>query len=148
MIYLLNMRYYWELSVTELSKIAHLVTHAIRTGQLKQQPCAIKGCNVATLNTIAHHEDYDKPLDITWLCKSHHRYRHAQLNKLRPNDYIINPRPKPKIPIIRDVIKLWPDGYEKRIPPTTRPKPFSFRSHFPTNCHCVDCEKKHQQMQS
>lgn len=133
------MRYYWELTVTELGKINQLVRQALRTGQLKQQPCAIENCNVATFNTVAHHEDYDKPLDITWLCKSHHRIRHVQLNKLRPNDYIINPKPKSEIPHIKDIIKLWPDGYEQQTPPS-KPKPF--RSHFPTNCYCVDCRNK------
>jgi hypothetical protein len=134
------MRYYWELSITELGRINREVRMALKTGQLKQQPCAIKNCNVATGNTVAHHEDYDKPLDITWLCKRHHRLRHAQLNKLRPNDYIINPKPKPEIPTIKDVIKLWPDGYELLKPPTTKPKPF--RSHFPKNCYCYDCRNR------
>ena len=25
---------------------------------------------------IRHHEDYEKPLDITWLCRSHHALLH------------------------------------------------------------------------
>ena len=28
---------------------------------------------------VAHHEDYFKPIDIVWLCKSCHRYRHSEI---------------------------------------------------------------------
>lgn len=105
------MRYYWELTITELGKINQQVRFALRSGQLKQKACQVENCNVAIGNTIAHHEDYDKPLDITWLCKSHHRQRHVEINKIRPKGYILNPKPKPVIPQIKDVIKPWPDDY-------------------------------------
>ncbi len=40
------------------------------------QPCSIAGCkNMGE----RHHEDYDKPLEITWLCKSHHKRLHKPL---------------------------------------------------------------------
>lgn len=29
--------------------------------------------------TVAHHEDYDKPLAVWWLCELHHKARHAEL---------------------------------------------------------------------
>lgn len=35
--------------------------------------CRVKGCNKLG---IRHHEDYDKPLDILWLCHRHHRLLH------------------------------------------------------------------------
>lgn len=49
------------------------VRAAIRDGLLEKKPCAICGCAGAE----AHHEDYDKPLDVIWLCRSHHLEAHG-----------------------------------------------------------------------
>ena len=42
--------------------------NAIRSGKLIKQPCEVCGC----LKVEAHHCDYNKPLDVMWLCKKHH----------------------------------------------------------------------------
>ena len=48
---------------------AHIaVRAAVKRGKLCKQPCEVCGC----LEVQAHHEDYSKPLDVRWLCKSHH----------------------------------------------------------------------------
>jgi hypothetical protein len=57
----------------ERARIA--VSNAIRDGRLTPAPCVI--CGDATAD--AHHEDYDRPLDVTWLCRAHHAQRHAEL---------------------------------------------------------------------
>ena len=31
-------------------------------------------------NAVAHHPDYDLPLDVVWLCPSHHRQEHLRLH--------------------------------------------------------------------
>ena len=49
---------------------------AIHKGELAQQPCEQCGDEC----TYAHHEDYDKPLEVRWLCPSCHRMRHNKLN--------------------------------------------------------------------
>jgi hypothetical protein len=41
---------------------------AIRTGKMNRLPCRVCGSEPAQ----AHHEDYSKPLDVTFLCKKHH----------------------------------------------------------------------------
>lgn len=46
------------------------VTSAVRSGKLVRQPC--EWCN-STDRVQAHHFDYTKPLDVTWLCFSCHR---------------------------------------------------------------------------
>lgn len=53
--------------------IAHrAVKNALRAGRLTRQPCVECGAP----NAQAHHEDYAKPLDVTWLCDPHHKARH------------------------------------------------------------------------
>ena len=50
-------------------------THrAIKSGKLKRAPCVQCGAAKAE----AHHADYYKPLEITWLCKECHRMEHAK----------------------------------------------------------------------
>ena len=47
---------------------------AIKAGRLIKQPCEKCGEH----NVQAHHHDYTKPLDVTWLCLACHRAEHAQ----------------------------------------------------------------------
>lgn len=54
---------------------AHLIVkNAMNAGFLKRQPCLKCG----NPKSEAHHEDYTKPLDVTWLCDSHHVRRHNE----------------------------------------------------------------------
>jgi len=41
---------------------------------LTPEPCVICGAAKAE----GHHEDYDKPLDVVWLCRRHHREYHQE----------------------------------------------------------------------
>lgn len=50
-----------------------LVRGAIGRGDLTRQPCAECG----DPNVHAHHADYSRPLDVTWLCPLHHGRTHA-----------------------------------------------------------------------
>lgn len=47
----------------------------IRKGILIKKGCKICGTNE---NIEAHHEDYNKPLEVIWLCRNHHREHHQQ----------------------------------------------------------------------
>lgn len=49
-----------------------LVQHALRNGRLVKQPCWVCGSKA-----VAHHPDYDRPLDVVWLCQAHHKQAHA-----------------------------------------------------------------------
>lgn len=54
---------------------AHLVVgQALKKGALAKAPCAFCG---ASERLEAHHHDYSKPLDVTWLCSACHRRFHA-----------------------------------------------------------------------
>jgi hypothetical protein len=60
---------------------AHTITrNAIRDGKLKVKPCV--RCGFA-FGIQAHHEDYSKPLDVTWLCTPCHGERHREINAER-----------------------------------------------------------------
>lgn len=49
------------------------VSNALKDGRLERQPCEECG---TTEQVQAHHEDYSKPLDVRWLCKTHHTEVH------------------------------------------------------------------------
>lgn len=52
---------------------AHVATASgIRRGLIKPQPCEVCGAEKAE----AHHDDYHRPLVVTWLCREHHRQVH------------------------------------------------------------------------
>ena len=56
------------------SRAHGMVAYAIKTGVIIRQTCELCGID----SDVAHHDDYDKPLDVRWLCASHHRQWHAE----------------------------------------------------------------------
>lgn len=56
------------------ARYAQLLVHlALKSGKLTKQTCEVCGASKAE----AHHDDYTKPLEVHWLCRSHHRKLHA-----------------------------------------------------------------------
>lgn len=55
------------------------VSYEVKSGRMKRMPCSICG---SEQRISAHHDDYSKPLDVTWLCPDHHRKRHMELDPL------------------------------------------------------------------
>lgn len=53
------------------------VAVAIRSGDLVRHPCSRCG----EKKSVAHHEDYDKPLEVMWLCQPCHKQRHKELKE-------------------------------------------------------------------
>lgn len=50
------------------------VSNAVRDGRLKREPCETCGTEE---DVHGHHEDYARPLDVTWLCARHHALLHV-----------------------------------------------------------------------
>lgn len=53
---------------------------AIQNGKMTRRPCEICG----DTTTEAHHDDYNKPLEVRWLCQKHHKEWHKYNEPIRP----------------------------------------------------------------
>lgn len=53
-------------------KARELFKTAVRYGRITRQPCEVCG----EPKTDGHHTDYDKPLEVVWLCRKHHAEVH------------------------------------------------------------------------
>lgn len=57
--------------------VRHATRRAILRGVLKRLPCNECGA----VDAEAHHNDYFEPLDVVWLCRSHHLELHNSIAK-------------------------------------------------------------------
>lgn len=79
---------------------ARQVSAALHAGVLVRRPCERCG---RRKGVDGHHEDYSRPLDVTWLCKVHHSRRHWELRQqakaiLGPTG-MKPPKPTPQPPV-------------------------------------------------
>lgn len=65
----------WRQEDERRAKCHRQVSYAIKTGELMRQNCEKCGNE----NSLAHHEDYDKPLMVNWLCQPCHKQRHKEI---------------------------------------------------------------------
>ena len=73
-----EIRLKWRQEHPDGVKAHHIVREAIRKGELKK-PTNCQTCNKGNdFRLEGHHDDYSKPLEVLWLCRSCHRYRHSQ----------------------------------------------------------------------
>jgi hypothetical protein len=54
------------------------VAYEIQMGRLTRKPCTV--C-ATTVRVHAHHDDYSKPLQITWMCQPCHNRQHAEARR-------------------------------------------------------------------
>lgn len=64
----------WRAANPERYQAHQLVSQAIRSGIMKQEPCEVCGNE----RVHAHHDDYSRPLMVRWLCPLHHRAHHSK----------------------------------------------------------------------
>ena len=67
----------WRLADKRRLKAHNAVARALRKGLLTPTPCVI----CASLKSVAHHEDYDKPLDVVWMCQACHKQHHEKMKE-------------------------------------------------------------------
>ena len=67
-----NSKYRNDVFFAKQKKARAAVASAIKKGLLIKQPCKVCGEE----RVDGHHEDYDKPLDVIWLCRLHHLEHH------------------------------------------------------------------------
>lgn len=65
----------WRIKAEKRYKAQQAVKNALKSGKLIRWP----GCAACKRkrNLEAHHYDYDRPLDVTWLCIKCHKAAHA-----------------------------------------------------------------------
>lgn len=66
----------WRLRFPEKVKAQQALNRAVRNGKLIKKPCFI--CDSS--KSVAHHSDYNKPLQVIWVCRIHHRSIHYTYN--------------------------------------------------------------------
>lgn len=65
----------WE-SKNKIKRRTHeKVKNALRTGKLIKKPCKI--CKNEKVD--GHHPNYNKPLEVIWLCRKHHKEEHTRI---------------------------------------------------------------------
>ncbi|WPH64006.1 nuclease [Vibrio phage vB_VpP_1] len=70
-----NKEKYLQLPTTKKKQLAKwAVKRAVDVGILTRDVCEV--CGSSTVH--AHHDDYDKQLDVRWLCPKHHYEWHAE----------------------------------------------------------------------
>lgn len=59
-----------------IKRAAHIITgNAIRDGKLMREPCEVCGAE----KSEAHHDDYNYPMSVRWLCRKHHVAHHVAI---------------------------------------------------------------------
>lgn len=66
----------WRAADKRRQKAHSMVANAIKNGSLVRELC----CRCGSEKSLAHHEDYDKPLDVMWLCQACHKQRHKEID--------------------------------------------------------------------
>lgn len=64
----------------------NMVFVAIKKGEIIRLPCEICGEKIVE----AHHDSYDKPLEVRWLCRKHHVEFHVKKREVELRNILLN----------------------------------------------------------
>lgn len=75
-----KLRYYYEVLKLNPKKLKAqgLFGKRLARGKIIKKPCEICG----SINVHGHHDDYNKPLEVRWLCPQHHANVHRKYGVL------------------------------------------------------------------
>lgn len=62
----------WQFRHPKQWEANRILSRALRLGWVQKTPCFICGAT----HVEGHHPDYDRPLDVVWLCVKHHKEIH------------------------------------------------------------------------
>ncbi len=63
----------WSARNPDKRRCQYAVANALRDGRLVKGPCEVCG----TADSVqGHHDDYSRPLEVRWLCVTHHAEHH------------------------------------------------------------------------
>jgi hypothetical protein len=65
-----------EVFLRQKEKFPEKYKARILSQRIPLKPCEVCG---STTNIHRHHEDYSKPMDVTFLCVKHHNERHVEI---------------------------------------------------------------------
>lgn len=64
----------WRETQPNKYRAVTMIGNCVRDKKLFPEPCEVCG----STKTVAHHDDYLKPLNVRWLCQGHHKQWHAK----------------------------------------------------------------------
>jgi hypothetical protein len=67
----------WRASDPRIMRCHNAVARALKSGKLQKLSCERCGA----MKTLAHHESYDEPLTVMWLCQPCHKQRHKEIDR-------------------------------------------------------------------
>lgn len=67
----------WEKRNPLKHKAQRMITEMLRYGKITPQKCVV----CASSFVHGHHEDYNKPKEVVWLCPLHHKQRHKEIKE-------------------------------------------------------------------
>ena len=70
----------WMERHPDRKKASEKVNNAVRDGRIEKLPCLVCGSH----DVDGHHPDYSRPLDVVWLCRSHHFETHQMTRTAKP----------------------------------------------------------------
>jgi len=79
----------WDKLNPDKRRTHQKVHKAVKSGTLEKPECC-EACDNTT-NIVGHHEDYDKPLEVLWLCRRCHGMLHRSNERIKDGRLVYEP---------------------------------------------------------